>query len=38
MPRGGRLMALEARPLLWLALWTLAVPARSFGKDADGGW
>ncbi|XP_055265034.1 jmjC domain-containing protein 8 isoform X1 [Moschus berezovskii] len=31
-------MALEARPLVWLALWTLAVPARSSGEDADGGW
>lgn len=38
MPRGGRLMALEAQPLLWLALWTLAVLARSSGEDADGGW
>ncbi|KAM9724929.1 jmjC domain-containing protein 8 isoform 1-T1 [Dama dama] len=31
-------MALGARPLLWLALWTLAVPARSSREDADGGW
>uniref|UniRef100_A0A452DLQ4 JmjC domain-containing protein 8 n=2 Tax=Capra hircus TaxID=9925 RepID=A0A452DLQ4_CAPHI len=38
LPRGGRLMALEAQPLLWLALWTLAVLARSSGEDADGGW
>ncbi|XP_040085706.1 jmjC domain-containing protein 8 isoform X1 [Oryx dammah] len=31
-------MALEAQPLLWLALWTLAVLARSSGEDVDGGW
>lgn len=39
MPRGGGLMAPGARPLLLLAVWTLAALAqRGAGEAGAGGW